>query len=95
MGYFCLICEETTGLTGGLNSFVFLWADGVPPTFIFGVVLNKLFLFLFADKSDVFFNRFIRTRFPEAPDLDDVYDFGFALLLVSEGALSLEATLLA
>ena len=72
MGYFCLICEETTGLTGGLNSFVFLWAEGVPPTFIFGVVLNKLFLFLFADKSDVFFNRFIRTRFPEAPDLDDV-----------------------
>ena len=33
---------------------------------------NKLFLFLVADKSDVFFNKFILTRFPEAPDLEDV-----------------------
>jgi len=72
MGSFCLRCDETTGLTGGLNSFVFLCAEGVPPTLIFGVVLNKLFLFLFADKSDVFLSKFILTRFPEAPDLDDV-----------------------
>ena len=61
---------------------------------MFGVVFNKWFLFFSAEKSTVFFNKFCLTKLPEAPDRDDVYDFGFPLLLVYEGALSLEATLL-
>ncbi len=61
---------------------------------MFGVVFNNIFLFLVADKSLLFFNKFCLTKLPDAPDLDDVYDLGFSLLLVSDGALSLEATLL-
>ena len=44
---------------------------------MFGVVLSKLFLFLFADKSVVFFSKFCLTKLPEAPDLEEVYDFTF------------------
>ena len=60
--------------------------------FIFGVVFIKEFLFFMYVKSVVFLSKFCRTKFPpEAPDLTD---FGFPWLLVYEGALSVEATLL-
>lgn len=84
------------GLDGGLYSFDFLGTFGVPvdANLMFGVVFIKLF-FGFMMGSFDFLSKFCLTKFPDIPDLDEVYDFGFPLLLVYEGSFSLDATLLA
>lgn len=81
----------------------FRWAVGVPPWMMLGLVRSRWFLlFAFtAYRSEVFFNRFILTRFLPAPDPDpdptdlpDTLDLGLTLLLASDGAFSLDPTLL-
>jgi hypothetical protein len=62
---------------------------------ILGEVFNNEFLFFVYERSVVFFNKFCLTKFPEVPDFEEVNDLALPLLLlVYEGALSLEATLL-